>query len=293
MDDVKRRVLGYGTGALLVVGLTFGALYEADPDAETLIGAVEFQIRLAHGMPSHDKDGRELSARVEMLDDAEAQLDLVEKQKPGLPITAEYRAFIQSLRGDYHEAALSYRSIRESGNYRPDQLPTVIFQESRMLAKAGDLPGALRVLEQHTGGLDQGLRDRAEADAAELLWRMDRPADAHARLQGLVQQGADRPMAAVIAGHAYHRHGEKAAAEAAWQAAAGDSAEATFWLARLKLDQGEVDTALDLLGHAHASDAELTRALILKDRDAWQPVADEGAFQRALGESGTPATPGR
>ena len=74
MNEIQKRALLYG-GALAAIG-AIGAAWantSTDADVMTLLSSVDVQLRMAHGIPDHDAQGRplDMSARSDMIAQAE------------------------------------------------------------------------------------------------------------------------------------------------------------------------------------------------------------------------------
>lgn len=301
-NDLLRRVVGYGLGALAAAGLVWAAAYTRPADADTLVGNASIQLQLAYGMPAVDKEGDSLTARDAMLQDVATSLQLAEKQEPGRLDTAELAAFLRELRGDFSGAAEAYRALQdqvESGNTTwfesaSDRkiYETAVFQEARNLIRAEQQEAALQTLGRRTARLSKDLQDRAAVMRAEILFELGRDADARGEMVPLIEGAANRPMPSVWAGRALAAEGDVNLAEKAFRAAS-HAAEGAFQLARLKLDQGEVDTAIELLASACTGFPDRLPTLLRRDRDHWVELAGAGPIEQLLETSGDPASPVR
>ncbi|MEC7583069.1 MAG: tetratricopeptide repeat protein [Planctomycetota bacterium] len=284
------RIWFYGAVSLVVGGLLYGGfLHQPQPGLSTLLGATNMQLRLAHGMPATDKQGQPLPARSMLLDKAEAQLALAHDQAPESPVVAEFQGFLQQLRGDWRGAAGSYRRARTLPGCAADQHDTLVFNEARALAMAGDPEAALAVFTHSRESLQEQFVLQRDLEEAGLLGQLGRDVEAMQRLQRVA--AGDTPMAWVQAAHCYEEMGRVDEAVALLDRAVGVVPVAQYHLARLKLLQGDVDTSLQLLQSAGEAMPAVVQRLLEADRDVWQEVVDDRRFQQLT----TPATaaPGR
>jgi hypothetical protein len=294
MNELQKRALLYG-GALTVlggIGIAF-ATGCADADALTLLSSADVQLRLAYGIPSHAADGHkiDLSSRAEMIQQAEAYLADVERIQPGMAVTAEFQGFAAMLRGRYGDAAASYRRARSCADVTTEQRDILAFNEARMLAKAGSREQALALFEQQASAFDARFGHQRALEQATLLREMGHRVDAEKLLDDVARDAAAAPMASMQAGEEYVRLGHASKAEAMFTRAAGAVPIADYCLAKLKLQQGDTDTCLQLLeGVAKVQPAEVRRRL-REDADAWQAVAKVARFQELC--TMPAATPGR
>lgn len=292
MNEPQKRSLLYGGAGLVLAALGIACVTaRTDADAMTLLSSVDVQLRLAYAIPARDASGQELASRREMITLAEQQLAEVERQQPGMAVTAEFQGFAQMLRGQYQEAAQSYRRARACQDCTAEQGDVLAFNEARMLVQAGSREQALALFEQQAGAFDARFGQQRAIEQAALLREMGHRLDAERLLDGVARDADAAPMAWVQAGEQYELLGHPSKAEAVWQHAAATVPIADYLLARLKLRQGDTDTCLQLLERvAKVQPAEVRRRL-REDADAWQAVAKTARFQELCASS--PATPGR
>lgn len=280
----SRRALFYGAAAALTGGLCFaGFVYKADADVETLLGSADIQLRLAYGMPETDKAGRPLAARETLVADIEKMLDIVDRQRPDMAVSVEFRGFTRRLRGDYAGAAALYRKARSCGDCTADQRQTLVFNEARMLVAAGDGEGALRVFATEGRDLPAHLQVQRAIEEAQVLRGLERNEEAERRLDAagasIAPDGDEAAVAWLQAGLEYDLLGAHAKAESAFERAAARVPIADYHLARLKLRAGRVEESLTLLERAGSSAPAETKRLIDRDRAAWQAVAGDARFE--------------
>lgn len=293
MNEAGIRVVGYGTAAAVLAGLVYGGfIYRAEADLTTTLSSIDTQLRLAHAIPAVDKQGKPLSARLEMLASVDQMLTGAEALHPDNPMLAEYRGFLCMLRGEHQAAAGHYRRARAMPGVDADMRDTLVFNEARLLAKAGMQQQALQVYEQYQGGLQAKFQDQGVLEQAELLAAMGRSAEAQSRLAPLLRDAAVHPSATVQAGRQLEALGCPEAAEAAYEAAARTIPGANYWRSLLKLRLGQTDRCLELLALAVAAAPAEVRQLVDKDQQTWQGLANDARFQRLM-DAGRPAAPGR
>lgn len=294
MKQLQKRALLYGGALLVLGGIGVGCMAgRAEADVLTLLSSADVQLRLAYGIPAHAADGRkiDLSSRGEMIQQAEAYLADVERMQPGMAVTAEFQGFAAMLRGRYQDAAASYRRARGCADVTGEQRDILAFNEARMLAKAGSREQAVALFEQQASAFDARFGHQRALEQAAVLREMGRRVDAEQLLDDVARDAAAAPMASLQAGEEYLQLGHASKAEAMFRRAAGAVPFADYCLAKLKLQQGDTDTCLQLLeGVAKVQPAEVRRRL-REDADAWQAVAKETRFQELCATP--PATPGR
>jgi len=290
MEPFVRRTLLYGSGSALLLALVYGGfVHRADPDLGTLLSSVDVQLRLAAGMPATDRDGRPLAAREQLLQQADGYLALAQQLAPQSPIVAEFEGFLAGQRGDRRGAAAHYRRARTLPGCTPELRDTLVFNEARMLAAAGDAAAGLAVFDANATALQPVYQDQSRIESASLLHQLGRDAEAVQRLEQVLR--SDQPMAWFGAGRVYAALGRVDEADSALERAAATVPLADYHRARLKLAAGDVDSSLRLLERAHrAAPAEVGR-LLREDATAWQVLATDARFARLTAPAS--ATPGR
>ena len=268
MKEVIQRSLLYGGAIAVLVGLGFAiSNSKTDADVNTLLGSVDVQLRLAYGIPAVDKQGNELTSRTQMIVDAEKYLDTIDRIQPDMAVATEFRGFAHMLRGQYVEAAAAYGRARQCKDCTQEQGDVLAFNQARMLARAGEGEKALSVFQQN------------------------RKAEAERSIDAVVAAAAVEPMAWLQAGREYEQLGRTEKAETAYLTASGNVPIADYHLARLKLEQGDVDKSLELLGRAVAAVPAEVRRLVQEEPDAWRAVQANARFQELTVPRA--ATPGR
>ncbi|MBM4060747.1 MAG: hypothetical protein FJ265_06595 [Planctomycetes bacterium] len=292
MNDVPKRALLYG-GALVAAGGLIAALAarSTDADVATLLNSADVQLRFAYGMPAADKQGQELPARTQMIADAVRNLEAVERLQPGLAVTAEFRGFAHMLRGDCLAAASAYARARDCGDCGDEQRDVLAFNQARMLARAGRGEQALAVFARHGAAIDARWPNQRAVEEAGILAGLGRGAEAERRLEDVLRAEPLDPVAALRAGQQFAALGRLDRAESAFASAAATEPIADYHLGRLKLQQGQVDTAMELLERAAAARPAEVRRLVANEPDAWRAVATDARFQALT--SSRPAAPGR
>ncbi len=292
MNELQKRALLYG-GAMIVLGglgVAF-ATGRADADVMTLLSSADVQLRLAYAIPEQDTAGKELATRTEMITQAETCLATVERLQPGMAVTAEFHGFAQMLRGHWKDAAQDYRRARGCEDCTAEQGDILAFNEARMLAKAGSREQALALFEQWATAFDARFGHQRALEQAGVLRQMGRRVDAEKLLDGIARDAAAAPMASLQAGEEYVRLGHMSKAEAMFVRAAPAVPIADYCLAKLKLQQGDTDSCLQLLERVTKVQPAEVRRRLREESGAWQAVAKETRFQELCA---TPAaTPGR
>ena len=292
MNETLSRVLLYGGALLAVSGI--GAWWLAtdrEADVDTLISSATVQLQMAYVIPATDQQGNRLDKRDDMIEAAVAQLDIVDRKHPNMATAVELRGFAHMLNGRFVDAAGCYERARQCGDCGAEQRDVLTFNQARMLARGGDQEGALRVFTEHAQELDDRFGHQRRLEMAMILIDLGRHDEADACLQTVVADDAAPPMARLQAGIAFDRMGRDQAAERAFSAVREQEPIADYYLARLKLRQGDVDTSLELLGGVHAAMPAEVRRRLQTEADAWSAVADDARFRELT--VGRPASPGR
>lgn len=292
MNEAQGRALLYGSAMVIVVGLCAASmLYRPEPDVYTLLSSADVQLRMAYAIPAVDKQGVSLSARDEMIADAQKNLDLVEQIKPGMACTAEFRGFVHMLRGEPKQAAATYAEARRCQDCTAEQADVLTFNQARMLAEAGDIDAALQVFSVNAARLDSRFGTQRNLEEASMLRRVGRVQEAEQRVDGVVAGGAVDAMSWLQAGREYLELGKSDKAERALTSAQADVPIANYYLARLKLVAGDVDRALALLETATAAVPGDARRLLREEAEVWQGIATDVRFEQL--QTPRAATPGR
>ncbi|MBL8749598.1 MAG: hypothetical protein JNK78_10595 [Planctomycetes bacterium] len=292
LSEFTRRVLLYGTAALLLGGLGVAwATKRSEADVVTLLSSADVQLRLAHAIPPKDKDGVELSSRAAMIADAEKSLEIVERLEPGKAVTAEFQGFARMLRGDYEGASAAYARALQCADCGDEQRDVLVFNRARVLAQAGHRAEALEVFAAAAAALDARFGPQRSLEEATILRQLGRRVDAEKRLDQVVRDTAVAPMASLQAGIEYLALGHDDKAEAALVRASSAVPIADYHLARLKLRRGEVDTSLQLLERVSKVVPAEVRRLLRDEADAWRSLAELPRFRELSAERA--ATPGR
>jgi tetratricopeptide (TPR) repeat protein len=280
MNELHKRIALYG-GATVALGALVAAMQLAPRDADvmTLLSSADVHLRMANAMPVADKSGAPLSERVRIIAEAEASLAIVERLEPGLASTAEFRGFAHSLRGQFAEAAACYQRARQCSDVQAEQADVLAFNQARMLAKAGQLEQALAAFAAAGKALDSRFGPQRTFEECAILDQLGRRDEAVARLGAVVASGSLTPMASLQAGFVYRDLGRLDAAETQFQRAATEIPVADYHRAQLKLQRGEVDSGLELLGRAAKAQPAEVRRLLRIDADAWSAVAADARFQ--------------
>lgn len=288
MNETGKRALLYGGAMVVLGGITaaWGST-RADADVLTLLSSADVQLRMAYVLPA---DGR-APARDELIATASSHLEVVERQQPGMAVTAEFRGFAHMLRGEFGEAAASYRAARSCSDCQEEQRDVLVFNEARMLAKGGQLTQALEVFARHGAALDLRFGHQRGVEEAQILRRLERREEAEAKLAAIVADAAAPSFLVLQAADELVTLGADAMGESALRRIAGEQPMADYHLARLKLRRGEVDTSLELLERAFATRPAEVRQRLRSEGEAWSVVAGTTRFQRL--EEPTRAAPGR
>jgi tetratricopeptide (TPR) repeat protein len=292
MNATQRRVALYGGAFVVLAGLGYAhATTSRDADVMTLLSSANVQLRLAHGMPAADKDGVALSSRAELIAAAQQNLRDVERIQPGMANCAEFLGFAASLQGDFAGAADWYGAALSRADATAEQQDVLVFNRARMLAKAGQGEAALQCFTQNAARLDARFGNQRALEQADILRQLGRADEARATLRAVVQASAATTSDLLQAGVACLTLGDAEQASELLTQVAADAPIANYHLARLKLQQGAVDSCFDHLARAaQALPTEVKRTL-REDANAWSAVAGDARFQAITGTK--PAAPAR
>lgn len=292
MKETHKRALLYGSAVLVLGSLGFAmAVADDSADAMTLLSSADVQLRLAHGIPATDRQGRALEAREQMIATAEQQLAGVERLQPGMAVTAEFQGFACMLRGRYVDAAAMYEKAQQCADCQPEQRDILIFNQARMLGRGGQRQQALDVFARHGKALDQRFGHQRSLEEATLLRELGKRTEAEKRLDAVVRDATAPPLAWLHAGVEFLELGHFTKAEATLQRIAATVPIADYHLACLKLRLGDADTCLALLERAAAAQPAEVRRRLQDEAAAWSAVSANARFQQLL--SPRTATPGR
>ena len=292
MKESPSRWMLYGSAAALIgVSAIAWANTDTEADVMVLLSSAEVQLQAAYMTPAEDLDGAELSARRALICSVVEHLESVERRRPGMAVTAEFRGFAHMLQGEHLEAASCYARARGCDDCGDEQRDVLTFNEARMLAAGGRREQALAVFDARKAALDDRYGARRRLEEAKILVDLGRPDEAVQRLRIVTADAAATPMARLDAGLIYCDLGLLQDARDAWESASSEEPIADYYLARLKLGQGDVDSSLALLERAYEARPAEVRQRLLNDADAWSAVNHDDRYQLFVGSQ--PASPGR
>jgi len=292
MNEPMSRALLYGSAVLAMGGIAvMWANTETEADVMTLLSSADVQLRMAHAIPAVDDAGKPLDKRERMIAAAIEQLERVERMQPGMAVTAEFRGFAHLLHGEFAEAAQLYGKARRCEDCGDEQRDILAFNQARMLAKAGDGVQALEVFQRNKHAFDERFGHQRVLEEAGILRELGRDQEAFDRLHVVSSDVDASPMARLQAGQHYLALGQDSHAVHALESIQGEVPIADYYLARLKLRQGEVDTSLDLLERVSKARPAEVRQKLRDEADAWSVVSQDARFQQITVSQ--PASPGR
>lgn len=296
MDAVQRRRLwGYPLAATITGSLLyFGFFREVDADADTLLSSVDVQLRLAAGMPEADRDGGPLAARVELLGKVRGMLETIDRSGMDTAVLDEYWAFLLRLEGDVDGAVARYRRGRSRPDCGPELRDSMVFNEARTLHAADRSDEALEVLAGSREELGGELQVEADLLMASIHRALGRDQRAAELADAVAANDAASAVARVRSGRMLEALGSVERAEAAYERAGEDFGVALYYRAKLKVTQGEADTALELLERAAAAEPAQVARLLDEEAEAWAAVQQTERYQQiGIGSAGGTAAPGR
>lgn len=293
LGNAMRRAALYGVAVPAACALVWiGFFSEPVPEFGQLLSQINANLRLANSIPAIDKDGKPVPAREQLLVAAERDITLALRCDQASAVLAEFEGFAKSLRGDYVDAAACYRRAQSMPDCSDEQRAVLAFNEARMLRRTGKLQDAMSVLEAAQPRMTAGYAEQCMLERAEIAASMSRNENAEnaksrSRAFELLASvmRSDRPVAWLQAGDVYASLGANAEADAAWARASSAVPIADGRRARLKLAEGDADTALQLFERAaNAAPAEMRR-LVREDPAAWQAIAEDARYRQLVDSS--------
>ena len=292
MNEYMSRVLLYGGAFVAVAGIAIAwSNTSTDADVMTLLSSADSQLRMAHAIPPVDLQGKRLDKRDEMIVHAIEQLGKVERIEPGLACTAEFRGFAHMLQGEFSEAAACYQDASMRNDCGDEQRDILAFNQARMLIQAGDAERALEVFATNKLTLDARYGHQRRLEEATILRELGRTEEAFARLEVVSSDADASSMARLQAGREYAELGDFPAAEEALRGAQNEIPIADYYLAQLKLRQGQADICIELLERVSKSRPTEVRRMLREEAEAWSAVSQDARFQEL--SKVLPASPGR
>lgn len=292
MNEPMSRVLLYGGAVLAIAGIGIAwANTSTDADVMTLLSSADSQLRMAHAIPPVDKEGKRLGKRDEMIVHAIEQLVKVERIEPGMACTAEFRGFAHMLQGQFVDAASCYEDAKSREDCGDEQRDVLSFNQARMLMQGGQLEQALQVFEANKVALDTRYGHQRRLEEATILRQLGRTNEAIDRLDIVMQDDAAMPLARLQAGREYSELGLFEPAKVALESIQNEIPIADYYLAQLKLRQGQVDICIELLERASKARPTEVRRMLRDEAEAWSAVARDVRFQEL--SKLVPASPGR
>ena len=292
MNQSISRVLLYGSAALAISGIAITwATTSTDADVVTLLSSADSQLRLAHAMPAFDSEGNRLDSRDVMIVSAIEQLVKAERNEPGLAVTAEFRGFAHMLQDEFAAAAACYQEASTRGDCSDEQRDVLIFNQARMLVQADQPDQALALFAANKVSLDARYGHQRRLEEATILSGLNRSAEAVVRLEIIRSDESASPMALLQAGRVYASLHCFEAAEDVLIRTRKELAIADYYLAQLKLSQGQSDISMELLERVSKARPIEVRRMLLDEANAWSAVSTDARFQEL--SKVVPASPGR
>lgn len=294
MQNIGRRLIGYGASGAAVAALVYGGFfYRADAEVGTLLGSAKVQLSLAMSMPAHDKNGAPVAARESLLAEVETIAASLEVRQPGLFEALELRAYIAYARGDRDRAVALYRQLEQHHDCREEYRTDLAFNRAGILEEAGRLDEALASLQQSQARMATDDQARSGLRQARILDQLDRRPQARDLLVGIATADATTPMRRMAAAQALEAMQALPDARAAYERAAVGEPIANYFLARLKVRAGEIDTGLTLLERAVEDVGPRVRELVRGDESTWQACAETERFRNVMDAAAAAAPMGR
>ena len=285
------RIVLYSAAAAAVAALLYaGFIHQPKPDFLTDLSAARMQLGIAYAIPALDKDGKEMDSRRQLIATASEQIARAASQQPDHVATRELQAFLAMVDGKPLEAGRLYGEAMELEGVDAEIHDSLLFNQVRCLDDGQDAAAGLAALDAGFERVQDKYRTEALLLRARLLGRTGDRKQALEVVRDLVASEDVVPMARAEAGEQLESFGLLGEAEAAYARAAEEAPLANYFLSRLKVRNGDVDTALVLLERAAAAAPADVRKRLSKDASAWKLVEADGRFQAM---QGTVASPGR
>lgn len=291
--DTLRRLLGYGLGACAAATLVWlGLNATLPPDADHYLLQAEIKLRYATCLPATREGGQPVAARERLIRDAEDYLTQAESLAKDLPVAAEYRGYIQYLRGDARAAAASYRRAGQLlASDSSEAQGELRVNEARMLMLAGDDPAALATLRAD-GGVVGHARPAADLESARILKRLGRTTDALAAARAAALAADCKDSTWIDAGELLETLGDHATAASVYERMSASQPLANYLAGRLKAQAGAFDIAVEMLERAVEGMGPEVHRLLERDAQVWRHVATTERFQNLFPKDAS-ARPGR
>jgi tetratricopeptide (TPR) repeat protein len=260
-----RRLIAYPLSVAVAVSVWFYGFGEVEADVETLVSAASVRAEMAQQIDAGSPDGAALRAR--LLAEAENLAARAAAVEPEAALVLETKAFLALLDGQAVEAARLYGAARGAGDCDSVHRDLLVAAEAKAWSNAGQVERALRVLDGSEEPADESVALDRETLRIRLYARSGQQDAAVAHTLSLwAKPWADASAAALelIGAMGAGDLAASAARNAQWQRALQD-----YFLARLKLQSGDTDTAGSLLERSlETGDQEVTRHF-QRDRDLW------------------------
>ncbi len=290
--ETAKRVLLYGFGTAVVSGLIWAGFWypksvEADPG--TKLAIAELHLKFAQVIPEKDRQGNPVPFRAQQLAAARKILAQVEREAPGLAITAEFSAFAAWIEGDMAQAEAAYRRVLERSRDDPELHRRTLLN----IAQVCYLQKAYGRAEEALASIPAGGRDtRWYLLAARIANARGRESERDAAFERAWRSaGSDLDAQKFCTSVAFEWSHDKALS--CLESIEHKDAEVWYRIAALKVEAGDFDRGRDALDRSHHADPKRLAGLISTDREFWKEQEGRGFKSRYLAAGGVPAGPPR
>ena len=279
-----RRLFGYPVAVALVGWLVWaGFVRTSEADPGTLLSSAEVHLRMAAALPE------DTPKRAEFLEVASEMSKVALEQGAAMWEATQLLGYAAYLDGELETAAGYYDIARKDAGC-PEKLAarlTVQCAELALRRKDWDTAEAIVADESvlwAEGSLTE-MRNEIRVRIADSSGRRD---EAIEMLGALRETGG---ISGIRAGILYEQLDCVELAAATFGSETADEPVTFYYLARLKMRQGDVDSALRLLERSLEGDDAATRVLVRDDEAEWREVAKDERFVRTMQERPDSAQP--
>lgn len=275
----RRRWIAYPVSAVLVGGLIWaGWIRQVDAGPGTLLACASARIQLAHGVSLDAPGGKKL--REELIAQASDYVARARKVARDHPSVLVAEADLAVLRGDKDSALASYALVQNSSESSVEARGLVGRRRVEILAELGHTADAFELLrELERDGLSGSEMERLRLEAVVHRAAGDVAGTASVAERLAKLGGID---ATLEAGELFERLGASERAAAIYSESALPSWLAEYRQARLKLMQGELDTAMVRLNLAWTQDQLEVANLLRQERALWSACNQHEVFARIV-----------
>jgi tetratricopeptide (TPR) repeat protein len=268
-----RRLIGYPVAVLAVAGLVrVGFFHGIGADPQMLLEMSSVHLQLGRKLAGTDRAAAMVAEAEELIDRAERG-----GAEPWAVLRA--RGEVAYFEGDFLRAAEALGAARAHESCPSESMIDLALGECELRLLGGDPDGAIAVLSR--AGADRWEGDRHVAREVVRVRALQQKGDVEGCV-AVIEAAHDKgTFGELEVARLYEEVGAVELAEAAYDSAARDEPVTNYYLGRLKLRQGEVDSALRLLERSLREASEEARSLVERDRALWEERGGD-RFQQTM-----------